>query len=226
METDPRAEWERLTRLYGQKGDEELLALAEDFGNLTEVAQQVLRDEMKRRRLNAPKGQPVPDNRPVVGGWGQTEKNPESDAGDVDSGDEEPDEPHEYTWKTVLCNCGSRKEAWQICEALRIAGIESWPDRPGSTFGTKTVASQSVRILVAADQLAEARDILARPIPKDIIDQSNEKVEDFVPPTCPKCGIADPLLESVDPSNNWRCENCGARWSDPLTVENAGQNPA
>ena len=32
-------------------GDEELLELAEDFGNLTETAQLVLRDEMKKRGL-------------------------------------------------------------------------------------------------------------------------------------------------------------------------------
>jgi hypothetical protein len=51
MQSDAGAEWERLTRIYAEKSDEELRELAEDFGNLTDVAQQVLRDEMKKRGL-------------------------------------------------------------------------------------------------------------------------------------------------------------------------------
>ncbi|HKO12296.1 MAG TPA: hypothetical protein VJV22_10020, partial [Acidobacteriaceae bacterium] len=73
---------------------------------------------------------------------------------------------------------------------------------------------QTTRIMVAADQLDEAKQILLHPIPQDVIDQSKVKVEDFVPPTCPKCGAEDPLLESVEPANSWRYENCGAQWSD------------
>jgi hypothetical protein len=225
MQTDPGTEWRRLTSLYAEKSDQELIDLSEDFGNLTDVAQQVLRDEMRRRKLDTPQLKPPPDNRPVFGRWGQaqTEQNPQSDAEDVDSENDEPDEPHEYTWKTLLCECGEREEAWQIAEVLKRAGIESWIDGPQSQ---DSLDVRLPRVIVAADRLEEARTIIARPIPQDIVDQSKEKVEDFVPPSCPKCKAADPLLESVNPSNSWRCENCGARWSDPLPVENAGQNPA
>jgi hypothetical protein len=230
MQTDSGQEWQRLTRLYAEKSDEELLDLAADFGNLTEVAQQVLRDEMKRRRIGEPgtKVTAIPDNRPIFGRWNQAiaEQSGALAESEDEAGDEANDLPREYTWRTLLCTCETREEAWQIYEVLRVAGIESWPDRLGSTFGTKTIASQSIRILVGADQLAEARAILARPIPQEIIDQSREKVEDFEAPTCAKCGAADPLLESVEPSNNWLCETCGARWSDSVMVENEGQSPA
>ncbi|MDE3105536.1 MAG: hypothetical protein KGK08_10210 [Acidobacteriota bacterium] len=37
---------------------------------------------------------------------------------------------------------------------------------------------------------------------------------EFVEPTCPQCGETDPLLEGVDPVNQWRCESCGHTWSD------------
>jgi hypothetical protein len=74
MQSDSAAEWERLTRLYGEKSDEELLELAEDFGNLTETAQQVLRDEMKKRRL-AVAGTPLAvgfeKGNPIFGRWSQ-----------------------------------------------------------------------------------------------------------------------------------------------------------
>jgi hypothetical protein len=204
MQNDPGAEWQRLTRVYHEKSDEELLELAEEFGNLTETAQQVLRDEMRKRKLEAP--QTASDK--------TSEREADTSAGNSDDGDAE--EPVEYTWKTPLCECSEYEQAWQIAEVLRRAGIQSWPDRPGSSFGTKTVASDWIRVLVAADQLEDARAVIAKPIPQDIIHQSRVKVEDFEPPMCPKCGAADPTLESIEPSNRWACENCGARWSDPV----------
>lgn len=47
-------EWRRLTQLYVEKYDEELLELAADYKDLTEMAQQMLRDEMKKRGLGDP----------------------------------------------------------------------------------------------------------------------------------------------------------------------------
>ena len=234
MQIDPRHEWERLTHLYAEKNDEEIQELAADFGNLTEVARQVLRDEMKKRKLGSPetahneakkrRADDEHEQPAFFGRWNQPadEKGP---ARDSVTPDPDSEQSVEYTWKTELCTCDNSEEAWQIAEVLRRAGIESWPDRPGASFGTPSLASEEIRILVAADQLDDARTILAQPIPRDVIDQSREKVEDFVPPTCPKCGAADPLLESIDPANTWLCENCGARWGDAFPVENAVQNP-
>jgi hypothetical protein len=221
MQSDPGAEWQRLTQLYAEKSDEELVDLAEDFGNLTDVAQQVLRDELKKRRLTAPEAKPVPDNKPIFGRWNQAvaEQKSEFDPEDDESAEEDEDEPVEYTWKTLLCECSEREEAWQIGEVLRRAGIESWIDGPRSQNSLDT---RNPQVTVAADQLEEARAIIAKPIPQDVIDQSKVKVEDFRSPACPKCGAEDPLLESIEPTNTWCCENCGARWSDAAPVENEG----
>lgn len=212
MQTDPAHEWQRLTRLYGEMSDEQLENLGATFGDLTEFAQPILRDEMRKRGLGDPTTNSVQ----------QTEK-PGWWSADSESADDEDSEngPTEYTWKTDLCARDTWEEAWQIAEMLRRAGIQSWPDKRGTSFGTRSNTSQPVRVLVAADQLDEARQILLQPIPQDIIDQSKVKVEDFVPPTCPKCGAEDPLLESVEPTNRWRCENCGARWSDAMAVDPA-----
>jgi len=70
------------------------------------------------------------------------------------------------------------------------------------------------KVLVAADQLEEARQIAARPIPQDIIDDSRMKLPEFEPPTCQYCGAADPMLKGSEPCNQWVCEECGREWAD------------
>jgi hypothetical protein len=227
MQNNPGNEWQRLTALYHDKNDEELRELGEDFGNLTEVAQQVLRDELRKRGLPLPQlnqtraGTAQDDRRPVFGAWRRAieEQNGELETDAEESGEEQP---VEYTWKTLLRTCDTREEAWQISEVLKRAGIESWIEAPAQ--GSMDVTGP--RVVVAADQLEEAQAIAAQPIPQEIIDQSKVRVEDFEPPTCPKCGAPDPLLQGVDPTNTWLCEVCGGEWSDAGgSVENAGQNP-
>ena len=215
MAPDPTREWQRLTRLYSEMSDEELLDLAAGFADLTELAQPILRDEMKRRSLADPQQPTTAPSRQkeapaaaigfesrrgaVFGGWSNPLTEEDGDSSSAEGAEDEGSAPHEYTWKILLCECDTREEARQIFEVLRRAGIEAWSSGPSSSFG-----SQTTRIMVAADQLDEAKQILLRPIPQDVIDQSKVKVEDFVPPTCPKCGAEDPLLESVEPANAWR----------------------
>ncbi len=143
MQNDPAGEWTRLTRLYGEKSDEELLALAEEFGNLTEIAQGVLRDELRKRKLEEPGTMTQSTNQQslssasmggfeksglIFGRWSQAvaEQNREFRAAGEDFEKSDGEEPVEYTWKTLLCECDEREEAWQIGEVLRRAGIESW----------------------------------------------------------------------------------------------------
>ena len=72
------------------------------------------------------------------------------------------------------------------------------------------------RIVVAADQLEKAREIISKPIPEEIVEQSKAPIEEYVPPVCPSCGAADPILEGADPVNSWRCESCGKQWTDAV----------
>ena len=51
MPTDPLEEWRRLTALYSEMGDIEIQDLADQINDLTPTAQQVLRDELKKRTL-------------------------------------------------------------------------------------------------------------------------------------------------------------------------------
>jgi len=228
MHTEPTQEWLRLTQEYRDKADEELRELHRDFADLTDVAQQALAAELRSRGLdkqiagqqqvttsqNSPwaKREPSPfaaiANEAMQGGQygsilGNNTMEPVPDEQQTDS-----DEATEFSWKTTLCECEQQDQTYQISEVLRRAGIESWVQsrRYGLTY---------TRILVAADELDRAQAIIANPIPQDIIDESHQTVPEYEPPRCPSCGAEDPLLESAEPVNTWKCEICGREWADP-----------
>jgi hypothetical protein len=229
MQIDPMQEWLRLTQEYRAKSDEELREIHRDFADLTSVAQQVLAAELQSRGLDKKiaEGRQIAASRnspwekrdisPIVEradgalqgsflgstlGINSTEPVPDEDEGDSGS-----DGPVEFSWKTVLCECEEKDQAYQVREVLRRAGIESWTQSRGrGLFYT--------RILVAADELDHARAIIANPIPQDIIDESHETAPEFDLPPCPSCGAEDPVLESAEPVNAWKCESCGWEWTD------------
>jgi hypothetical protein len=211
-------EWRRLTALYSEMGDSEIRDLADQMNDLTGTAQQILRDELKKRGIaDEQSAQNARYSRSDSMGvhWDAREDN------DLDPGANVPEDgAREYTWKTGLCRCDSMDEAAQRREMLCRAGIESWVQRSGSRFIVPwmEIGVGDIQLNVAADQLEEARAVLAQPVPRDIINELKEleAAPAFEIPVCPKCKAEDPTLESVEPSNNWLCESCGYTWSDPL----------
>src|ERR1700757_3909229 len=214
MQQDPMEEGRRLTTLYSEMGDIEIRELAHQINDLTDTAQQILRDELKKRGISEKSSNSHSTNREARGNdsaevhWDSAEDScQDADGGVAEIGSVE------YTWKTGLCRCDSIDEAAQRGEMLRRAGIDSWVQRPGSRFIVPwlELGAGDLQINVAADQLERAHAIMAQPIPQDIIDEL--KAEDAAPayevPICPKCRAEDPTLESVEPSNNWLCESCG-----------------
>jgi hypothetical protein len=220
MQRDTTADWQSLTQHYSQMYDEELLALNEDVNNLTEVAQQVLCNEMKKRGLDdSPAASQAPSIRPAH--FPDSELDPDADSPAAGGDTEEDDLPREYTWKTLLCECDDLESGRQIRAALKQAGIESWLDGQGYRVAIDT---SNPRILVAADQLEQAQEILSQPIPQSIIEQSKIEIPEYEPPVCPSCGAEDPILESADPVNSWLCESCGKQWTDQPEAVN--ESPA
>ena len=237
MQIDPVQEWQRLTAEYRQKSPEELLELARDYADLTQPAQQALRSEMRSRGLGDPENpksvaalrlaprEPldaplalINDRDPMEiasGAFGALAPQPVPDT--PDTGDE-VDGPHEYTWKTPLCDCETNEEAQQLTGVLRQAGIDSWIQQ-AREFGRR-----DARVLVAADQLDQARAIAAQTNPQEIVEEEKEEVPEFVEPKCPKCGSEDVVLEGVDPENTWRCEQCDEQWTE-TSPANAEESP-
>jgi hypothetical protein len=207
MQDDPQRYWRDLTENYRQMSDGELLQLGESRGDLTEMAQQVLRDEMRKRGLDdaRPADARTVTGRPATVHWESPRYRDLARAAS-----DESDVPGEFTWKTLLCECDTSQEAWQVSETLRRAGIESWVTGSRSAWDVS-----GPRVQVAADQLEHAQAVMTSPIPREVIEESQIKVPEFELPGCPKCGASDPLLESADPVNAWLCETCGAEWSDP-----------
>ena len=216
MLIDPVQYWQELTENYRQMGDEELRELAANPDDLTEVARQVLRDEMRKRGLDEVKAATPPkiiDQNAVVHWESPRYRYMAREPS------EEDDTPREFTWKTLLCECETSEEAWQIGETLRRAGIESWVTGSRAPWGMS-----GPRVQVAADQLEQAQAIVARPIPREVIEDSHQEVPEFELPVCAKCGAEDTLLESTDPVNAWLCDACGARWSDSEEATPAGDS--
>jgi hypothetical protein len=250
MQTDPVLEWRRLTEHYRAISDDELREIAEDFSDLTETAQQALRAEMQTRGMGRPEdlssasysgntpqaaadsgddwtvdADPpavIDDAANVLGHFGR----PPQIVPDAPAAEAADDGPHEYTWKTVLCECNTSEQALQLREALRRARIESWIESAGMGSRYTGVNLTNPRVLVAADQLDQARAIVSQPIPQSIVDDLKLEVPEYEPPVCPKCGARDPVLESVDPENTWECEQCGERWTESAVSgdEEAGQS--
>jgi hypothetical protein len=213
MQINQAEEWMRLTEHYRTMLDGELEQLAENFSDLTETAQQVLRAELKSRGLDdpdAPKAatryRPIPTPSRFVS---NVDPDAAIDEAAVPAGNEEDDSPKDYTWKTPLCECDTSEEAYQLRQVLQRAGIDSWVEGANSRFGGYP------KIFVAADQLDEAIEIAKQPITKEIVEDSKIEVPEYVLPTCPECGAEDPVLENAEPTNSWLCEACGAQWSDP-----------
>lgn len=235
MQVNPIAEWQRLTEQYRKMSDEELGELAFDIDSLTETAQQVLQSEMSSRGLGR---QQAVSNAPKFSSFSWSAQ-PDSvfaqpsaqsafeDASDADA-DAEDATSRQSIRRLPLCECSDWKQAWQICAMLKADAIESWiqdshadPEdsllyspEMGPPFALFT--PHAFRVVVAANRLVEAREVAAQPVPREIAKASEMNVPEFTAPKCPACGAEDPVLESVDPANSWRCEQCGREWTDSL----------
>ena len=216
MQMDPSRDWQALGELYRQKSDEELEELARDYADLTEVAREVLRGEMKARGLADPAAPRTPEKREPKRATARVDA-PEQAA----DGDEEDESAAglEYTWKTPLCTCATIPQAKQIAEMLRRAKIESWIEG-----GMNPWDAGNIRVVVAADELDEARAVMANPIPQDVVDESTTEAPEYVAPVGPACGAEDPVLESVEPVNHWLCESCGKEWDEGAAQDGTQEN--
>ena len=188
MQIDPIAERQRISDVYRRMYDDELLNLVADSEDLTEIARGVLEEELKRRGLgdllnavpaqNAP--EPKLERRAALlgnqGGAPQIVLDYRSTLGEA---------PLEYTWKTLLCECESMHQAQQVSEFLRLSGIDSWIDDPDASSRFKGLEIPRPRVSVAADQLDQARAIMANPIPKEIVEDSRITVTEFETPPAP-----------------------------------------
>lgn len=194
--------YRELVERYRQYGDVELLELAASKDDLTEAAQEVLKGEMSARNLSLPKAAPA-KRREI----GVAEAN--SDEGEsVSLREFAALAPDECVWEFA-----DEEDARAASRALDASQIDSVVLQSGA--GVRYGDTRPPRLVVRPEDVERAGMILSQPIAAEFRDKSAE-VDTYVEPVCPACGAAEPLLESVDPVNEWSCEACGHTWVDAV----------
>jgi hypothetical protein len=190
------AQYQELVKLYGTYGDDELLALGRGIADLTETAQEVLKGELARRGLTM-------------------------------SAPAEPDEAHGLSEEEMAnlrayaalappeCVFEFEDEhgASAAYRALAEEGIEAVvlaADEPGDGLGD---SHRGPRVVVGPGDASRAEAILSQPLAGRSRSEAEEEMPaEFDLPVCPVCGGDETLLESADPVNHWRCDDCGHSW--------------
>ncbi len=221
-----------------------------DFADLTDTAQQALRSEMRSRGLGDPEAAQarLPERcrsrridiaslrAPRAGDADAVSvetriRRPSAPAPELvpdtpDAGDEDAG-PHEYTWKTPLCECDTMQEANATSGGVA-AGRHRELDRRSETSALLCAREPRLDRIRASSSppISSSRRAPSPRIPfRRRSSQSRVEVPEFTPPSCPKCGAEDPVLEGVDPVNSWQCEQCGEQWTDSQAPGEARKHP-
>jgi hypothetical protein len=180
-------QYQALVTLYGSYSDGELVQLGRGMADLTEMAQEVLQGELKRRGLKITSVSEPVAARVLT--------------------DEDLLDMRAYA-ALAPAECIFEYEEERAASAAYYAllreGIEAIVVSPSDT-------KRGPRVVVIPKDAERAAAILSQPL-ADELPAAAEEPEEFDLPRCPACGGRDTLLESVDPVNQWRCDDCGNVW--------------
>jgi hypothetical protein len=184
------AQYQELVTLYGSYGDEELVQLGRGMADLTEMAQEALKGELTRRGLKiASAAEPV-----------KARVLTDDDLRDMRAyAASAPEE--------CIFDFDDERAASAAYYALTAEGIDAIV-----VSGGGRTDSRGPRVVVTPKDAARAAAILSQPSAEELKTEAEESFAGFDLPKCPACGGAETLLESVDPVNQWRCDNCGHTW--------------
>lgn len=182
-------EQDDLMQTYAAMSDLELRELNDAEDQLTEIARSILRDEIRKRKLDLSAPPPPPPS----------------------TTDEIPDDAVEYTWKVDLITIRDSAQADLVMLALKQSGIESFIRDPRDRYGYTPYGTTTVQ--VPADQLEAAQTVLARLTPEklramQLEEKEDEESADFEPPSCPTCHAKEAMLVDTEPIN--RCSAASA----------------
>jgi DNA-directed RNA polymerase subunit M/transcription elongation factor TFIIS len=216
---DPAGEWLRLSKHYRQLSDDELVDLARQTSELTDVAQQVLAQEIANRRLKIPPEEPAA---------------PRSPASRPDSA-EDAESPYaeDREW-VVLCPVWSLADALKLQHLLDGAGIPFYmgPERATSAEAVTSNFANGLSVQIMQVGVPLARRVLQQYFPADAPLEENAEESDNFAIHCPKCHSTEVVFEDLDrgqknsegePSSKfkWTCDSCGHEWEDDgLLTEN------
>ena len=227
METlNPAAEWMRLSEHYRQLTDDELLALGRQISEMTELAQQILRQEMSQRKLKLEPNEPAEE--PTEGQFEASA--PASQSIDGVSDPDTASAPDIYAQDRELveiCTVWSQSDALQVQRLLDTAGIPFFMGKEKAT-GVDAVTSNfagGVTVQVMRIGLPWAGQALQHYTPTNDPDKGKNEELDDAEIRCPKCRSTEVVLdhlvtESADGTEKssskyeWTCDSCGYHWQD------------
>ena len=208
---DHAGEWLRLSEHYRQMTDGELLKIARDREQLTEIAQQMLAMELSVRRL---KIEPEPVRVELL-----PKRSVRSASNDTGSED-----PYSKDRELVeILKVWSLRDALQVQRMLDLASI---PFCMGDEKATAVEAVTSnfatgVTVKIMRIGLPWARQALEHWDPKDVPESEKWHWDEEVDVRCPSCKSQEITFEELVPSADmtsqrykWTCSHCGHRWED------------
>ncbi|HEV2395421.1 MAG TPA: DUF2007 domain-containing protein [Candidatus Sulfotelmatobacter sp.] len=217
---DPEQERQRLAEFYAGQHDGELAKVAREAYDLTDLAREVLRNEILKRGLNLKfveerpalrirKPEPMPGDPPPV---------PPKEVLPAGELDMRP--------MVTLRQFRDVPEALLAKGSLESAGIECAfaDDNLVRLDWFYSNAIGGIKLLVDPDDLEDAEKVLTQPIPENF---EAEGTGPYEQPKCPKCGSLDVNFREMDPAayltlavnvpipirrRAWRCHACDAEW--------------
>jgi DNA-directed RNA polymerase subunit M/transcription elongation factor TFIIS len=209
---NPAGEWLRLSEHYRQLSDDELVGLALQTSELTDVAQQALAQEIANRRLKLPPKESATPRSPA--------RQPDS----AEDGESPYAEDHELV---AIGTVWSLADALKLQSLLDTAGIPFYMG-PEKATGVDAVTSNfanglSVQIMQVG--VPWARQALQQYFPADEPPQEKADESDNLAIHCPKCHSTEVVFEDLEqgPENSegkpsskfkWTCDSCGHEWED------------
>jgi ribosomal protein L37AE/L43A len=190
------AQYQELLTLYSSYSDGELIALGRGMADLTEMAQEALKGELTRRGL---KLTPVakPEVRVIS----------DEDLADMRTyAESAPDE--------CIFDFQTEEAASAAYYALTREGVNAIVVSP------KNAKSEGPRVVVTPKDAERATAIFSQLSTDKLTEETLEAAAaEFEIPRCPACRSEETVLESVDPVNQWRCEDCGHTWlEEPVSA--------
>jgi DNA-directed RNA polymerase subunit M/transcription elongation factor TFIIS len=209
---DPAGEWLRLSEHYRRLSDDELVDIARQTSELTDMAQQALAQEIANRRLKLPPEESAAPRSPE----------PQPDSA------EDGESPYAEDRELV-----DIRTVWSLADALKLqrlldtAGIPFYMG-PEKAIGVDAVTSNfanGLNVQIMQVGVPWARQALQQYFPADEPPEEKADESDDLAIHCPRCHSMEVVFEDPDrgPENadgkpsstfKWTCDSCGHEWED------------
>lgn len=209
---DPAGEWLRLSEHYRQLSDDELVDIARQTSELTDMAQQALAQEIAKRRLKLPPEESAAPRSPE----------PQPDSA------EDGESPYAKDRELV-----DIRTVWSLADALKLqhlldtAGIPFYmgPEKATGVDAVSSNFANGLNVQIMQVGVPWARQALQQYFPADEPPEEKADESDDLAIHCPRCHSMEVVFEDPDrgPDNadgkpsskfKWTCDSCGHEWED------------